>query len=433
MNAKRDLLRTLLALGLGAAGLSGCGGAREDDEDDLVETELRLVNASTTLSTADLFLDEDRIVSDVALDEASRYRGVDNGSATLKVATGGTSVGLATVEQSLARQTAYTAVAWGRGGSIKLTVLTDDEDAPDDDGNGKLRLFNAAPDAGTLDLYLTEADTAIDDSSPVASVAGGIVGSWNELGARSYRLRVTAAGDPTDLRLDVGSFSIGRRERVTLVLQPGPGGVLVHALKVVQRGSVTAFKNESARLRLVASVASQGRVSLAVGGSTLFNGLASPGISAYVLIPASTTAAEVSVGAAALSAPALALEAGGDYTLMAYGAAGAAQVVSITDDNRLPTVSSRAKLRLVNGVSTQPSVELTLDAATVAGSIVPGAASSYQQVDANAEATLQVFGAGSDPIFDTGDNPIPIVAAAVYTFFLLDGAVAPADRLRRDR
>ena len=340
MNSKRDLLRTLLALGLGAAGVSGCGGGGEDEE-DLVETQLRLVNATSSISPADLFRDEDRVAAGVALDAASGYAGVDSGATTLKVATGGTSVGLATLDQTLDRQTAYTAVAWGRGGAVKLTVLTDDEAEPDSAGNGKLRLFNAAPDAGALDLYLTDADTLLEDSSPVASVEGGKVGDWNELGARSYRLRVTAGGDPQDLRLDVSAFVIGGRERVTLVLQPGPGGVLVHALKVVQRGAVTAFKNDRARLRLVASVASQGRVSLSAGGGSLFNGLASPGISAYVLVPAGASDAAVSVDGTALDVPALTLLPGGDYTLMAYGASGAAQVVAIVDDNRLPTVAAR--------------------------------------------------------------------------------------------
>ena len=69
----------------------------------------------------------------------------------------------------------------------------------------------------------------------------------------------------------------------------------------------------------------------------------------------------------------------------------------------------------------------------MAGGVEPGGASAYQQVASNASAALQVFGAGTTPIFDTGDNPIAIVDQGVYTFFLLDGAATPADRLRRER
>lgn len=432
MNTRRHLLlHSLAALAASTVLLAGCGGG--DDDDSLVETELRLVNATSTIASADLYRNDDRIAAGVARNGASGYSGIDDGSAAFKVTVSGQTVGLATNSDSLEDKRAYTALAWGRGGAVNLTMLADSESKPDS-GYGKLRVFSAAPDAGELDIYLTDSATELDQSSPVAQITeAGKATAWNQLGSRSYRLRVTAAGDPSDLRLDVADFPVGGEERITLVLQPGASGVLVHGLKLVQRGAVTAYANTGARLRLVASVADMGRIGLSLGGSTLVQSLSSPSITAYLPVAAGTSTPQVRVGDALISAPVFDLAAGTDYSLMVYGPADAAQVAVLVDDNRLPTTSGRTKLRLVNGVTAQPSLGMTLDAVTVAGAVPPGEASSPLLVQANPDAVLEVFGASATPIFSTATNPIAITGDAVYTFFLLDGAATPADRLRRDR
>ncbi len=440
MHPKRRSILLLLASGIAGPGLVGttlvgCGGG---DDDEFEQTQVRLVNATSGIASADLYRGDERVSSGATRNTGTGYSTVDDGSATFKVTVSGQSVSLASVNASLDDDTGYTALAWGRGGAVKLTMLTDDADEPDG-GSARLRVFNAAPDADTLDVFLTDTNVNLEDSSPVAQAAPGEgdteaePSAWSQLGARSYRLRVTAADDPTDVRLDVADFPVGDRERVTLVLHPGDSGVLVHALKLVQRGAVTAYQNTNARLRLVASVGGAGRVGLAVGGTTLVASLGSPGIGTYLSVAAGAATPAVTVGGVAVSVPAQTFAAGTDYTLLVYGSAASPQVSLLVDDNRLPTTDGKAKLRLVNGLVSQASLSLTLDSVTVASDVAPGATGAPVQVTANDDAVLEAFGDSADPLFSTAANPIAILDGAVYTFFLLDGAATPADRLRRDR
>lgn len=428
--SKRQLLQGLFALGLAATGLPGCGGRREDD---VVGTRVRLVNATAALASADLYRGDERIAAGIAIDAAGGYADVDDGTATYKLTANGQTVGLGEVSPALENDTAYTALAWGRAGAVNLTMLTDDEGEPDD-GYGKVRFFGAATDAPALDVYLTDATTVLDDTSPVAQLTEtGKASAYSQIGTGIYRLRVTAGGDATDLRLDVPDFVVAGDERITLVLQPSSGGVLVHALKVVQRGAVTAYRNTSARVRLVASVAAQGRIGLAIGGTTLVAGLSSPGLGTYQLVAAGTVTPVITVNSVALGTAPQTLVAGNDHTLLVYGSAAAPALALLVDDNRLPTISGRARMRIVNGLAAEPSLTLTLDAVTVASAIAPGNASAPQQVQSNAESVLEVYGAAADPIYSSEANPVTIADARVYTVFMLDGAATPVQRLSRDR
>lgn len=430
MQDRRQLLKTFAALALTGTSLAGCGGGNDETVNG---TQVRLVNATSTLTSADLWRDDDRIAAAIALNTGSGYAEVDSGSATFKVSTNGQSVGLDTLSASLSDDTAYTALAWGRAGAVNLTMISDDEDEPDD-GYCKLRFFSGADDAGSLDVYLTDATTALTDSSPIAELTDtGEASDWNQVGTGTYRLRVTAAGDTSDLRLDIAEFPIGQDERITLVLQSATSGVLVHAIKVVQRGAVTAYQNTSARLRLVASVASAGRVGLANGDTTLVASLTSPGIGVYQLVAAGSLTPTVTVGGTAVGTTAQTLTAGGDYTMLVYGNAAAPTVSTLFDNNRLPTIDDRAKMRVVNGLVAQSQLTLSLDAVTVATAVAPGAGSEPTHVQTNDEAVIEVYGDAVDPLYSSATTPVSIDDDHVYTVFMLDGASAPVARLARER
>ena len=96
-----------------------------------------------------------------------------------------------------------------------------------------------------------------------------------------------------------------------------------------------------------------------------------------MLVPAGA-AINVSVNGASVAAPATALAAGSDSTLLVYGSAAAPTASLIADDNHLPTTTGNLKLRLLNGLTGAAS-PLTLDAAfaVIASNVVPGTASPY--------------------------------------------------------
>lgn len=424
--SKRHFLGLMAAVPLGS--VVGCGGASSSGD-----ASLRLVNASG-YDALDLYLDDDLSISSVAYGSASSYTDVSADTVTAALTSADSATYLLSQSRTLDTDTKYTAVAYGWQGSLKSNLIEDSVDAADS-GKTKLTVLNTASDAGTLDIYLTASDDDLEASTPVASaVTGGSSSSITNVTAGTYRLRVTANEDTGDVRLDVSGVVLASTGVVTLVLMPGPGGVLVHALQLVQGGAVTALFNTQARVRLVGGVASGATVSASVGGVSLLSGAPSPTIGSYKLVSAGTATVNVSVAGSALAAQTATLEAGGDYTLLVSGTAAAPTASMVEDDNRLPTSSSKFKLRLLNAMNGMASFPLTLtvDYEAVLSDVAAGTISDAVSVTANDAATLEVSSAlSSTALYSLTDTAL--TAQGVYTVFMFGTSAAPSGALRKER
>ncbi len=416
----------------GSMALAACGGG-DDDGDGAAQ--LRLLNASTGYAALDLYVDDTLKNSAVAYGTQGAY--VDVGttdSLGTVITSNGSGTALSSSSRSFVKNVAYTLVAYGWQGALK-TALIEESSSAAASGKSALTVLNLAPDAGTVDVYVTGSDETLDDATAVATgVAGSASVSGISLGVGSFRLRVTGSGDKSDLRLDVPGLVLASTQVATLILTPGPGGVLVNGLLAVQKGSVTALANPQARARVVAAVSGNGKVTATVNGSVLASAATSPSIGAYTLIAGSATAPVVlSVNGTALSVAAQAMPAGGDYTLLVWGDATAPQVTLIADDNRLPTVTSNAKLRLVHGVAgLDAPLTLTADFSAVAGNVAQGQASAWAQVPASTAMRIEVSSPlSTTPLYALTDASI--AAKGLYTVFMLGDSSAPQAVLRKDR
>lgn len=427
--AARRLGWALLAA---TAWLTGCGGGGGGDSGSAA---LRLVNASPGYAALDLYVDDSKANSAVATGATGGYASVTAGTAVSTVLTSsGSSTALSTSSRTLSAGVSYTLVGYGWQGALKTALLQDDVEAADS-GKSKLLVMNLATDAGALDVYLTGTDEALDDATAVASgvEAGNSVGHFSHTSG-TYRLRVTGAGNKSDLRLDVSGLSLASTQVAALMLTPGSGGVLVNAQLLVQKGASTVLANTQARARLVASVSANGRVGASANGSTLASSLTSPGIGSYTLVTGSATApVTVTVDGVAVSVPAQALSVGGDYTLLVRGDAAAPQVTVLTDDNRLPSVSTAAKLRVLNGLNgLDAGLTLSADFSALASNVLPGQASSYTSVTASTAMRLEVSSALSNtPLFQLTDASIS--AKGLYTVFMLGDVASLQSVLRKER
>ena len=137
--------------------------------------------------------------------------------------------------------------------------------------------------------------------------------------ARSWRLRVTAAGSKTDLRLDLPALVLDSKQVATLVLTPARGGVLMNTLLLTQRAGIARQDTALARVRVAAGVADSGAVSATVGGQVLMASVGSPAVGLYALLPAGTQPVALAVNGTPLAAAAVTLAAGADYTLLVRG------------------------------------------------------------------------------------------------------------------
>ena len=174
-----------------------------------------------------------------------------------------------------------------------------------------------------------------------------------------------------------------------------------------------------------------------VGTTTMAAGNGSPSLGDYLLLPAGVSAVAVTVNGQAVAAPSFTLVPGHDYTLMVHGPLVAARVSWIEDDNRLPSDVSRAKLRLINGVSDSTALlAMTLDFASVASAVAVGTASPYASVaptsGGGTDGRLLVTATGvTTPVFTATDQILR--AGANYSVLLVGRQAPPTGIVRRDR
>lgn len=424
-------LRWLPALLLSAtvALIGGCGGASDDDA-----ATVRVINASTNYGALDLYVDDTLRSAAIAYGQTSGYIGFEEGSHTTTLTRTGSTTALSSVSRTLSSDYGTTVIAYQADGSLKTAQLSDSESAPSS-GRAKLLVFNASPDAGSVDVYISGSSDTLDSATLVASAvsAGSSSGSYTTVGSGTYRLRIAAAGSTTDLRLDAASMTLDSQGVYALVVTPTSGGVLVNSLLVRQGGAITQLDTDLARVRLVSAVTSSGTVGAAFNGSTLATSVASPAIGSYALVKAGSATPTISVNGASLSTAAITLAAGSDSTLLVWGPAASASLSVIGDDNRLPASSTSAKIRLIHGASINSNpLTLTANYSAVAENIALGAASTPTSVTAGSSTTIEVSDTTlSTALYSVSD--VTLSARGVYTVFMLGSGSSVTGALRKER
>ncbi|HEX6703197.1 MAG TPA: DUF4397 domain-containing protein, partial [Albitalea sp.] len=294
MNPRTWFLR--IALWLLALSLQACGGGGNDDG----SATLRLVNATQGYASLDLYTSDTKQISALAASSASSYLTLAEGTTTLRLRQAGSATNAWSQDRSLAKDTAYTLVAYNNGTTLSTAILADSQSAPTS-GYAALRVFNTGGDIGTVDVYVTAPDVALADvSATVSGLASATLGSYGEIAKGNYRIRVTGTGDKTDLRLDISSVDLADQQIATLILQSTPGGVLANGMLLNQKGSLTTYANANARVRVVAAVAGNALVTASTSNGTLAGSLQSPSVGSYVLTPATLAGLSLKVNGTAL-------------------------------------------------------------------------------------------------------------------------------------
>ena len=413
---------TIGSMCVAVAVLSGCGGSGSDSS----STSVRVVNATLTHASLDLYVNAAVALSGTAKDAISSYVSPGSGSTTLQVTDNGSSTSLATVVPTLSSDAYYTLVAYESGTTVKTLVVDENATVPSA-GVSTLRVYDAAIEAGKLDVYVTT-NACSDLSSLSANTSFGILTAptYNTvtMGTGTYNVCVTAAGSKTDLRMSM-AVTLTSQEFADVVLTPTSGGQLVNGALLVQQGSYTAARNTNTRVRLASAVSGSATVAAsATSGSSavvIDSGSVAPAFGYYTLVPAGSSL-NISVNSASVSAPSTALTAGADMTLLVYGDPGSATASLLTDDNRLPTDATTIKLRLINGVTgSTGTLTFTANSASVASGIAAGAASSFVSVTGSSTAmTLSLYSSAASGTYYTTsttlnvDNVYTVMAAGPF-------------------
>lgn len=419
-----------LALTLAAGTLlAACGGGGDSDSN----AQIRLLNASSGYSSLDLSIDSATANANVAYASAGSYASIATSGATAAVQTSGVGTTVISTTPSLTAGSNYTLIAYGWAGGMRTGLLQESEEAPAS-GKSKLLVFNLAPDAGALDIYVTAAGDSLDGATPMATnVGGGSSTGYNLINSGTYRVRLTGYGNKNDLRLDIPAVTVASAGVSTLLITATEGGVLVNAMQLEQKGAVTNLAGTVARARVVAAVAGNATVGATLGGTSLLPVSVAPTIGDYKTVAAGAAGIGVSVNGAPLTIANPTLKAGGDYTLLVWGDAAAPQLTVLADDNRLPSTAGNAKIRLVNGVaSLNTGLTMTLDYSAIATNVIPGTSSAISNVASSTSSLLSISSPTSGlPVYSV--SALPVVANGVYTVFMMGGSNAMVGTLRRER
>lgn len=233
----------------------GCGNS--------TATYVRSVNASNGLTNYTIQVGLQGVASDVpygmegvqpkgdnysVLDSSGNYRPIAAGNnQKLAVVQGSNNTVLVSGTQSFLGNTYYTIVTLAAVNALQVRALTDGDTAPAG-GSFKLRFMQVAPDAGTVDIYVTAQGASISGATPVLSnfQFGQVSQGYLSETAGPVQVVVTAAGNPAKV-LYTGIFTGAGGDLYTAYfLDPKAGGSsTASSLLLVQDPALAAMTSKS--------------------------------------------------------------------------------------------------------------------------------------------------------------------------------------------
>ena len=406
--------------------------------DNTTSAKLRVLNVSTGYPSLDVFtglsnVDTQQFTA-VGNGTISAYASLKADTYQLKFRRAGATGTLLSQAVTLADDTQVTYVTYGSTNRFAMQYIGENQSAADA-GYTRVQILNTST-SDPLDVYLTGATDELSDvSATVSAVSAAAFSTVQLVTSGTYRMRITAAGSKTDLRLDTPAVVLASQGNLTIVLSDTAGGTLVGAVALPQQGEAAFFTNSKVRVRGAAGLSVGSAVTINVGGTEIVTRRPARSFIAdtYTSLDAGTNVpVTVSVDNVAVATGTVNLAAGADYTLLAWDVGAAPQLTLVADDNHT-LVNSRVKLRLLNGYS-GAAVPLTLSVnfAPVAEYIDVGTGSSYAELGAGTDFRFDVSNAQTLASLLSRES-VTLLADGVYTFFVAGSGSTVVGTLRKDR
>ncbi len=390
---------------------------------------VRLVNATQSFSSLDAFVDDASIATQLKIGQASNFTEVSSGSRTIKARNTGGATDLVEQSQSLNGDGHYSIIALGGEGQINFAVYKEDESEPNS-GYAKFRVFNAFTFGDGVDVYLTNANADLATESPIFSnIAMQSTATFRSVVPGTYRLRVTTAGDRSEIRLDVAQLAVTEKSIYTYVLVPTRSGTIADGLLLQQKGSAAGNVNTTARVKFVNGYSPTATVQPTINGQKTGGSIGGYGISSYVLVKeGAQTIGFIAGGQSYVTS--LSIAAGTDMTVALTPSGPNTSVISTLDNNFPVSVTGKAKMRLFNLAQGAGPVQLSYNAGTTLVDYLDfGLVSGYAQFYAQ---TYDFTAAGGNGTSATLTDYV-VVNGAAYTAFLFGNAGVEKFSVRRDR
>lgn len=218
--------RTALWAILPIFALAACG----DDDGGIIgtpedpEATVRFVNATTDAGAVSFSAGGSAVASDVAFGQSSQCQVVDAGSTKLAFTAAGSTTPADSVVMNLQDEGVYTMVALGSSASPSILFLTDSFTPPAPD-RARLRVINASPTTGAVDVFVTEEDGELTTPA-IANLAFNATQAFLDVPAGSTQVRFAAPATTDPILFDTGAFGLTAGQVHTVVLTEAEDGTL---------------------------------------------------------------------------------------------------------------------------------------------------------------------------------------------------------------
>jgi hypothetical protein len=404
----------IVAIVAALALVSGCKGSHNQNS-----TSMRALVAVPDAEPLDILVDSDVKASALALGTTSSVSQFDSGTRDVQVRSSTSQTILSDKQLSFASGVTSTMVVYGKRAGM-LSQLLPDDTTTIDSGQLRIRLVNLSGDTGAVDLYLTASGQNISTSPVIIPSTGyGSASGSVEIAPGSLAVTITSAGTQDILFSSaVQTFTAGHY--LTIYVIPTLGGKLVNVSLVDQSSGGTFLQNTNARVKAVNGIINSTNVNFRMDGTAILVNVPFGGGSSYITTASGSrtlTVENSSTPGTALATLPVTLAAARDYSALAIGSTSGAGLVTFLDDNSLPATGF-CKLRFVNGLSDNNSVDVQLNFATQVSQLPPATASTYFQVAPSTTYTITYSTGGGVQVIGTL-TPIELDTPGVYTSYVV--------------
>lgn len=176
---------SMVVLFLSTGFLTGCGSS---------SAKVRAIHASPDESSLDVLVDQKTIEGGLTYTTSTDYVDVSTGSHDVHARLTGSTSDIADQTATFNANSYYTVLLAGYASSFDMVLLTDDNSVPTN-GYAKLRMINASPTTGPVDIYIVAPGTDLTSTTPyVRSLAFESASSYQSVEAGDYEVHFTIPG-----------------------------------------------------------------------------------------------------------------------------------------------------------------------------------------------------------------------------------------------
>jgi Domain of unknown function (DUF4397) len=193
----------------------GCGGGGSG-------TELRVLNASPDETNVQVVVDGANIGNALAYQANTGYQSVTAGTRQFAIEAAGTTTNLVPNDATLnlGNQTETSVILAGYSSGLQGITLTDDNTTPPS-GTINIRMVNAMPSIGPIDIYVVPPGTTLSSVTPTfQSVSFAVPSQYVNLSVGSsgnYEIYFTPPGSPGFTYMDSGPLAFSSGQNRTMV------------------------------------------------------------------------------------------------------------------------------------------------------------------------------------------------------------------------